>query len=178
MKTYAHNASTIQFSPLPLAFLCIALPTLGLCQGRPDIVWTTNAHTARVNSVAISPDSTLVASGGDQKLKVWRVSDGGLIHIVTNFTAEVLAVAFSPSGDSLGASTDWGGPAPNLELTTLLRISDGRELWSVTNRAEALAFSPDGALLATTGRSYYGDIQLLAVSDGTVLRRLPFASTG
>src|SRR2546428_8369382 len=43
----------------------------------PDIVWKSGLHSNFVNSVAISPDGTLLASAsGDTTIKLWRLSDG------------------------------------------------------------------------------------------------------
>ncbi len=46
-------------------------------------VYTLEGHAADVNSVAFSPDGSLLASGSsDGRGRLWRTDDGSLLHIL------------------------------------------------------------------------------------------------
>jgi WD40 repeat protein len=75
----------------------MVLPTFA--QGRPDIVWMRGRHTDGVNSVAFSPDGSLLASGSrDRTIKLWRVADGSLVRTITGHTGGSGAWRFRPMG--------------------------------------------------------------------------------
>jgi WD40 repeat protein len=62
-----------------------------------------------VRAVAFTPDGSVLASGADdQRVALWRVSDGKLLQVLDGHTAGVTSVAFSPDGRML-ASGGWDG---------------------------------------------------------------------
>jgi WD40 repeat protein len=104
-------------------------------------------HTAVVNAVAFSADSTKAASGSDdRKIRVWSIPDGKLLATLEGDT-EVFAVAFSPDGKFLAsAGRDRWLRLWNLETRQAISVFKGH-----TGIARTVAFSPDGKWLASGG---------------------------
>jgi WD40 repeat protein/subtilase family serine protease len=150
-----------------LATLVWATAQPAFAQRRPDIVWMRGGHSGSVNSVAFSPDGSLIASGSwDLTIKLWRVSDGALVRTLTGHMGDVNSVAFSPDG-SLLASGSWD------RTIRLWRVSDGALVATLTGHTSSVtsvAFSPDGSLMASGS----GDttIKLWRVSDGALVATL------
>ena len=112
-----------------------------------DTVTTLGHHADVVNSIAFSPDGQLLASGGDDHaFKLWDVPRkrhlATLDHINNRTRSQVKALTFSPNGQLLATA--------GVEV----------KLWDVHTRKEirtlqhgkwvlAVAFSPDGRMLAT-----------------------------
>ena len=81
------------------------------------------ANNGRTLSVRFSPDGQLLASGGgDDKVKIWRISDGVLLQTLTmnSSRAEVFSVEFSPDGQYIAATN-----RDNSSKVKIWRVSDG-----------------------------------------------------
>ena len=66
-------------------------------------------NTNYVSSLAFSPDSLRLASGGgplDPAIKIWRIADGTLLQSIPATTNGVMALAWSPDGASLAAGDE------------------------------------------------------------------------
>src|SRR5688572_20264557 len=101
-----------------ITFACGAI-----ADGPPIIQWKRQSHDDRVNSVAFSPDGTLLASGGsDRLIQIHRASDG---HLLKTFNAAAESIhenaienlVFSPDGTRL-ATASYG-------KVEIWRVSDG-----------------------------------------------------
>jgi hypothetical protein len=101
------------------ALATLTLTLAAYAQGRPDIVWIHAGHGSHVNSVAFSPNGTLLATGSDDTtIKLWRVSDGAFVRTLAGHTSSVNSIAFSPDGTLLVlGSSD--------RTVRLWRVSDG-----------------------------------------------------
>lgn len=63
-------------------------------------------HSQAVNSLSISPDGRLVASGSyDQTVRLWCLGSGKELKKINGHTSGVLSVAFSPDGKLLASGS-------------------------------------------------------------------------
>jgi RNA polymerase sigma factor (sigma-70 family) len=134
-----------------------------------------------VNSVAVSPDGSLIATAADG-VRLYDARTGALLRVVGG--AGGRGVAFSPDGRALAAA-GFHLEKPFGHPSTLLGIYDvqtGKRVQTLAGHTEwetyAIAFSPDGKLFASTG----ADKQILVweLATGTLRRRLadqPFPVT-
>jgi len=118
-----------------------------------------------ITSAAFSPDGQTLAMGSYSGAKLWRVSDGSLLHSITTEAGK--AVAFSLDNQIL---------ATGLGSTTvkLWRVSDGsrlRTLEGLTSDVFSVGFSPDGQIVAAGG--FNEGVKLWQANDGTLLHDLP-----
>ena len=106
-------------------------------------------HIASINSVALSPDGALLASGHhDGVVRLWDMQTQKQLTTLTGHEAGVKSVAFSSDGTLLASGA-----------------KDRARLWDVRNRkqvadfkhkaiVESVAFSPDGNTLASVDDRY------------------------
>jgi WD40 repeat protein len=81
-----------------------------------SLLQTYDGHTFRINSVAISPDGAVIASGSrDRSIGLWDLG-GAFLSRLEGHAEAVNSVAFSPLGDTLASAADdasvivWGIP--------------------------------------------------------------------
>jgi WD40 repeat protein len=131
---------------------------------------------ASVNSVAVSPDGSLVATAADEGgVRLYDAKTGVLLRAIGG--AGDRSVTFSPDGRTLAAGgfhMDKLVGVYDVRTGNRLRTLAGHTEWE----ADACTFSPDGTLLASTGT----DRQILVwdLATGTLRHRLagqPFRVT-
>ncbi|HML22978.1 MAG TPA: c-type cytochrome [Aggregatilinea sp.] len=105
-------------------------------------------HEEYVNSVAWSPDGTILASGSDDMtVRLWDVATGEEIRVLRGHEDYVNAVAFSPDGRTI-ASASYDG------VVKLWSATSGQEIRQMEAKGADitdLAFSPNGKMLAASG---------------------------
>lgn len=138
---------------VPPADLCVAVAAvlavaygLSLAGGRVrDSRDQIAAHTAHVDSVAVSSDGRVVASASrDGRLRVWHLDTHRPISPAMELSTGFTRVAYAPRGDAMIA----GGFAGELIL-----VESGMERVLQQSSpsgapVRSLAFAPDGAMLA------------------------------
>ncbi len=161
---------------LTLATALLAIAAESHSQTPPLVVWTSQAHTQVVMSLAYSTDQLLLASAGqDARIGVWTAFDGQLLrtmtaHAVGSEGAE--CVDFSPNAYTLASSG-------RDNLIWLWDASTGTAIRSLANdqRVHSVDFSPDGSVLAS-GSGHAGAVKFWRVSDGALLQTLTGHSDG
>jgi WD40 repeat protein len=157
-------------------------------------------HKNQITAVAFSPDGkTLASVGGVESdplirwgmsagnsaakgiIRLWRVSDGALLHTVAGAGNEITSVTFNPDGVSFAVVSN----DDEYSSLTLYRNSDGALLRTLASYCiftpprtvstgsqddvTAVAFSPDGATFAAGGRD---NLKLCRTGDGASVSRL------
>jgi WD40 repeat protein len=109
----------------------------------------TLSNGGEVRTLAFSPDSQMLASAGggvdpDSTIKLWRVSDGALLHTLFGHGILTGSVDFSPDGQLLISSGTDVGYERSIRFW---RTADGSLLKTLDsgNAVRSVAFSPDGA---------------------------------
>ena len=108
----------------------------------------TGGHRNKVLCVAMSPDSTMVASGGsDSTVIIWDFNSHTIIQRITCATGKITSIKFSPDNQFIlfGSSNS---PA------YLYNIKEQKKVHEFTDQqldVTSVAFSSDGSLIAIAG---------------------------
>jgi WD40 repeat protein len=132
--------------------------------GMPDssvIVWDAktfqikymlDGHGGDVHSLAISPDSRYVVSGGvDRSIILWDLLTGESQQRLSGYRDVIYGLTYSPNGDLIAAGCGadgyimlWDNDNPSIPF----RLSDGRL------EVRLVQFSPDGKFLAESNNQH------------------------
>ncbi|HEX7896367.1 MAG TPA: serine/threonine-protein kinase [Planctomycetota bacterium] len=130
----------------------------------PRVATSFDGHAGAVNAVAFMPDGARLLSGGrDRTVRMWDVATGASLRMFGPHGSKVEGLAVSPDGRLIAAVTepeDGGGEVK-------LWPSEGgapRDLAGHDDGVNALAFSRDGALLATGDQG--GTLKVWDVQSG------------
>ncbi len=130
-------------------------------------VHTLEGHAGDVNSVAFSPDGSLLASGSaNGHVRLWRTDDGSLLHDLEGHSDDVRSVTFAPNGDRLASASEDGTVRIwSVRDGSLLKTIDG-----LIERVFRVIFSPDGSLMALAGNRCF--LELKNAQSGILRRAL------
>jgi RNA polymerase sigma factor (sigma-70 family) len=123
-----------------------------------------------ISGLAVTPDGKRLATCGPQDgIKVWDIAADRLVHSFNHKGREPSAVAISPDGKLLAACYRDDGV---IRFWDLARGEEVRVLKGHPHGVRSLAFSPDGARLASGGAEGDGSLRLwdLTTGNATVLR--------
>ena len=159
-----------------------------------EVEWRLPGYWEQVNSVALSADGSLLATGtgdlrfagrkpgtearrfGPGAVRLWEARTGRLLCRLGDPAEQVMAVALSPDGRRVvgGAGTSDG-----VGVVRLWEAPSGTPAWSSRDHSAtvlAVAFAPDGSSLATASAD--GLIKLRDSKTGSVTRTLTGSAGG
>ncbi|MEZ6110324.1 MAG: WD40 repeat domain-containing protein [Pirellulaceae bacterium] len=135
-----------------------------------------------LRAVAFSPDSRQLATGGDMGVvHTWDAETGKAVASCVGHVGPIVSLAFRDADTILTGSSDKSAGMWNLNPGWMLERTIGSidDPATLINRVPALAFSPDGKLLATGGGepSRTGELKVWNVADGKAVMSVPEAHT-
>ncbi|MCI0464303.1 MAG: PQQ-binding-like beta-propeller repeat protein [Gemmataceae bacterium] len=130
-------------------------------------------HRGPVAGVGYSPDGKLVITRGPSRdIRLWDPATGREVGVLEGHTDYIKAMAISPDGKLVASAA--GSQDRTVRLWDVAARKEVRRLqvvgWIGAPAAKALAFSPDGARLASGADDVA--IRLWDVATGTLLRRI------
>jgi WD40 repeat protein/tRNA A-37 threonylcarbamoyl transferase component Bud32 len=127
---------------------------------------TLNHHTDTVQSLSLSSDGQLLASGSrDHTIHLWHVTTGELLQTLTGHSAPVTSVVLSPDGQTLVS-----GSEDKTVRRWDLRTGTSRTAAEHTGPVHGVALSPNGSLIASGSEDK--TIKLWDGQTGELLRTL------
>jgi WD40 repeat protein len=135
----------------------------------------------RANSLAYSPDGKLIAMATDMAtgptVRIWRLGDGALVRDLPGLPGVSYDVAFSPNGKLLAVAG--GADAGDSNAALIYDVASGNQVRMLPTSSgfysDTVAFSNDGALVATAGSQ--GPIEVWRVSDGARVAAIPYPTS-
>ena len=108
-----------------------------------------NHRNENSNSLAFSPDSKLLATGGSNQIVVWDALTGQIKKQISGAVGVVTSVAFSPDGQLLAGGTDAGDAiAWSTRTWEIKQYVIKTPMYSGLDDINSISFSPDGRMLA------------------------------
>jgi len=128
-----------------------------------------------IRTVAFCPDNLLVATAGDdQEIHTWNADNGTAIETFRGHKGPVFAVAFAGNGAFVSGAADRSAVVWDLNAGWILErtIGTGDASSPISDRVNAVRFSPDGKRLATGGGepTRGGDIRIWQVANGKLMQ--------
>lgn len=127
----------------------------------PKPLWTIReAHAGWIRALAVSPDSNLLATAGnDRFVRLWSTTDGAKVRELSGHAGYIFSVAFHPggkslvSGDLFGRILEWevGTGVQKREFDAKTLHTRGDDFLADVGGVRALAFDREGNRLAAAG---------------------------
>jgi len=125
-----------------------------------------------IRMIAFSPDNLVVATAGDDReIHTWNADNGTAIETFRGHKGPVFAVAFAGNGTLVSGGADRSAVVWDLNAGWTLEqtIGSGDGSSPISDRVNAIRFSPDGKRLATGGGepTRGGEIHIWEVAEAT-----------
>ena len=161
---------TLAFSPEGDCFGlgCTAYPEYDTIELWDEEKRASFTHNGLVDTVAMSPDSMLLATGGrDKTVKLWHVETQQCFQTLLGHIGRILSLVFSPDGTLLvsGGGDNWemrkhadgrttffsDGDSPVDKTAKVWEVATGENIATLesSGMVRGIAFSPNGKCLAT-----------------------------
>jgi WD40 repeat protein len=134
----------------------------------PELLLAIEGESATVQSLAFSPDGRFLALGGgrnDPRIEIWDLQQEKRIRHWKTYQNRVLALTFSPDGNTLVSSADGGA----IEVWDVQEGELLHRFLEHTSNVLSLAISPDGRNLVSGGLD---GIRLWDLRDRQLIRVL------
>ena len=153
IATFApHDAKRLAFSP---DGTILASTSSGIklwdVQTKQNIITLKEWDWDPISSLAFSPDGTMLASASkDNTIKLWDLKTNQIITALEGHKEQVSSLAFSPDGTMLvSGSPDYTGRDGETVKVWDVKTKQVIATFSPKWGTDAVAFSPDGAILAS-----------------------------
>jgi WD40 repeat protein/DNA-binding SARP family transcriptional activator/tRNA A-37 threonylcarbamoyl transferase component Bud32 len=135
-----------------------------------SIVQTLPGHDGRLTGAAFNADGSMLATTGtDGALKIWQLPSGDLLKSVSGDGPLALGPSFSADGSLVAAA--WGAlshPRGSVQVVGL--GTDERMTFPAPPYVNDAELSPDGRTIAAVGGAAPGDLSLIDIENGTIVR--------
>jgi dipeptidyl aminopeptidase/acylaminoacyl peptidase len=149
---------------------------VNLWQTDRSLQTTIDQYNGIVWDIAFSPDGQFIVSVADdpqgQTVRIWGVPDGSLVQNLLG-PSNASSVVFSPDGRIMAVGGLAGWPNGIIWLYDTITWNPIHEVPAPGQNVTALAFSPDGLTLVSSGTD--GNIRFWQVSNGALLKTLYYA---
>lgn len=119
-----------------------------------ELLYTIAGTSLGISSIAISPDSQLLASGSEEgNIQLWNLESGEAIGTFSGHLGTVFSVVFSPDGQTLASASQDGSiklwSVASQPTESGLAQTENQQLSGHVGTVFSVAFSPNGKMLAS-----------------------------